>query len=165
MQDIKNVQVCWNKNDYVNLDYYDPGAKAEDFPGYNFPTFANNLTNEVYHMPNPMPGFVDKVLAQFDYDIKSPAFNLMKPGQVLPFHKDQYGQYIKKYNLTDITKIQRYIIFLEDAKLGHMFAFEEKVFYNWKAGDVVSWTGQKKHAAYNMGTENRYTLQITCTKI
>ena len=73
--------------------------------------------------------------------------------------------YCKKYLINDLNKIDRFIIFLEDAKMGHMFAFEDKVYYKWQAGDVVSWSGQTPHAAYNIGNTNRYTLQITCTKI
>ena len=166
MQDIKHIDVCWSPEDYINLDYYDPGTDPKDFPGYNFPAYGkNNMTNEVYHLPAPMPKFVNKVLAMFDYDIKAPALNLMRPGQVLPFHQDVYTNYCKKYLINDLNKIDRFIIFLEDAKMGHMFAFEDKVYYKWQAGDVVSWSGQTPHAAYNIGNTNRYTLQITCTKI
>ena len=100
MQDIKHIDVCWTAEDYINLDYYDPGTDPKDFPGYNFPAYGkNNMTNEVYHLPAPMPKFVDKVLDMFDYNIKAPALNLMRPGQVLPFHQDVYTNYCKKYKI------------------------------------------------------------------
>jgi len=165
MQDIKHIDVCWKTEDYTNLDYFDPGTDPKNFPGYDLPIYKHSMTNEVYHLPKPMPNFIDTILDQFAYDIKAPAINLMKPGQVLPFHGDLYTNYIKRYNVTDLNKINRFIIFLEDAKMGHMFAFEEKVYHDWKAGDVIGWSGQKKHAAYNMGNTNRYTVQITCTNI
>ena len=163
MQKIKHIDVCWTPEDYVHLDFYDPGTFLSHVSDYNFPAYTKfNCTNLIYHLPKPMPQFVDKVLKEFDYDIKAPALNLMHPGQVLPMHGDQYKNFVKRYNVPDLNNIERYIIFLEDAKPGHMFAFEEKVYYKWKAGDVVSWRGAKKHAAYNIGNTNRYTLQITC---
>ena len=41
---------------------------------------------------------------------------------------------------------------------------EDEIWCNYKLGDYVWWKGSAKHAAFNMGTEDRYTLQITCKK-
>ena len=42
-----------------------------------------------------------------------------------------------------------------------MFQVNKTVFADWKRGDVVGWKGSTPHAAYNMGIEHRYTLQVT----
>ena len=59
-------------------------------------------------------------------------------------------------------QLKNYIVFLEDAKRGHLFQIEKEVLADWKCGDWISWTGSTLHAAYNMGIEHRYTMQVTC---
>ena len=46
---------------------------------------------------------------------------------------------------------------------GHYFEFDGEAVANWKAGDYVMWQADVPHAASNIGTEDRYTLQITGT--
>ena len=78
MQKIKHIDVCWTPEDYVHLDFYDPGTFLSHVSDYNFPAYTKfNCTNLIYHLPKPMPQFVDKVLKEFDYEIKAPALNLM----------------------------------------------------------------------------------------
>ena len=81
----------------------------------------------------------------------------------MPLHGDHYTNFLKAYDIKDVNDIHRYIIFLEDAKLGHMMQIEKQVYADWQAGDVVGWPGTTSHAAYNMGIEHRYTMQITCS--
>ena len=91
------------------------------------------------------------------------AVHCMKPGCALPEHSDKYPYYIKTNNITDINTIQRVIVFLEDKKPGHRFTLNGADLETWSAGDWISWIGTDRHGAYNEGTENRYTLQITGT--
>jgi len=88
------------------------------------------------------------------------AVHCMKPGCALPEHSDKYPYFIKTTG-ADINSIQRVIIFLEDKKPGHRFTLNGVNLDNWIAGDWISWIGTDSHGAYNEGTENRYTLQIT----
>ena len=60
-------------------------------------------------------------------------------------------------------KITRYVVFLEDYKTGHFIQISDNVYTRYRAGDFVKWSGYTAHAAYNLGTEDRYTLQITCS--
>lgn len=91
------------------------------------------------------------------------AIHCMKPGCALPEHSDKYPYYIKTNNIQDITSIQRIVVFLEDKKVGHRFTLNSIDLQEWRAGDWISWIGTESHGAYNEGTENRYTLQITGT--
>lgn len=89
------------------------------------------------------------------------AFHCLKPGHYLPTHIDRYGFYIKKHNILDHNTIKRYVIFLENWADGHLLVVDGKVYSQWQAGQVVGWHGQTPHSAINLGTVDRYTLQIT----
>ena len=159
------IKVCWQPEEYIDLDYtLNLGGYGDKiFKQYMHEPYKNSISNDVYALPNPMPKFVDEVMNNFKYDIVGVAFNRTPPGCILPLHGDYYTNFLKAYNINDINKIHRYILFLEDAKLGHMMQIEKKVYADWKAGDLVDWWGDSLHAAYNMGVEYRYTLQITCS--
>lgn len=157
------IDVCWQSKDFVDLDYeYLPAYGREDMCRYQSPIYKTSVGNWVYHLPKPMPHFVDQVIERFNYRIKSPAINKLTPGQVLPLHKDLYTIYKKVHGINDIERIERYIIFLEDCENGHFMQIEDKFITQWTAGDVISWQGTTKHAAYNMGTNDRYVMQLTC---
>ena len=161
---ITKIKVCWNIQDFINLDYKTLGGYgSNNYIQYSQDPYKHIINNDVYSMPNPMPKFVNKVTTQFDYDIVAVAFNRTPPGNILPLHSDLYENYVKAYEINDINNIHRYIIFLEDAKIGHMMQIGNNVFTQWKAGDVCSWKGSTLHAAYNMGYEHRYTMQVTCS--
>ena len=161
---ITNIKVCWVVQDFINLKYETLGGYgANNYIQYSQEPYKHIINNDVYSLPNPMPTFVDEVVKQFNYDIVAVAFNRTPPGNILPIHSDLYGNFVKAYNIKDINNIHRYILFLEDAKIGHMLQIANTVHTEWKAGDVMSWTGSTPHAAYNMGYEHRYTMQITCS--
>jgi hypothetical protein len=88
-------------------------------------------------------------------------FHRLVPGNYLPMHSDKYGFYSKKYNVTDLNDIKRYIIFLDDCSSGHMLVVKDTVYSNWKKGDIVGWQGTDLHSAINLGMTNRYTLTVT----
>jgi len=85
----------------------------------------------------------------------------MTPGTIMPEHQDFYKKYRSLYNLSDSKNICRVIVFLEDWKSGHYFEINKIPIVNWKAGDFVFWRNDTSHMAANIGTDNRYTLQIT----
>ena len=112
-----------------------------------------------------MPKFVNKILQLSflkKYKIKSPGFHRFRPGMILPLHMDSYNAFSRMYDINDKEKINRYIFFLENSKLGHMIQVNDKIYNKWNAGDFLKWNGSTPHAAFNLGIENRYTLQITC---
>ena len=54
---------------------------------------------------------------------------------------------------------------LDDWKPGHYLEIDGVGVVNWIAGDYFIWDSDVRHAASNIGTEDRYTLQITGTII
>lgn len=85
----------------------------------------------------------------------------LTPGNFLPTHSDLYGYYAKINKVNDIEKIVRFIVFLDDAVPGQILIVGDRVYNNYKKGDVAHWSGTTPHLAANLSEVNRYTLQIT----
>lgn len=76
------------------------------------------------------------------------------PGQMQSMHFDPHLVSIKNPN--------RYTMFLDDWKPGHVFVWEDQYLSNYKAGDLYKWTDPMcYHGVVNIGYDTRYTLQIT----
>jgi len=76
------------------------------------------------------------------------------PGQMQSMHFDPH--------LLDVKNPQRYTLFLEDWKPGHIYIWEDQYIANYKAGDLYKWKDPMcYHGCTNIGYDTRYTLQIT----
>lgn len=152
-------------NQYKLLNYRQ--AYFKDSPQVKF-WLESGLTEQqlqmgIHQMSNPYPWMssVVKQANKLKLNNISFAFHKITPGCFLPMHSDTYDYFKEKYSLKDISLIQRTIIFLEDALEGHILIVNNKCFLNWEAGDTVTWFGEDKHLAANLGVVDRYTLQIT----
>lgn len=127
--------------------------------------FANKFVGDMCDMRRPQPGWNHKIVELYELcgwrDIGT-SYYRMRPGTILPRHQDQYLKYIQLYDLKGREHtIWRAIIFLEDWASGHYLEVGDRAITKWKAGDVVEWRYDVPHLAANMGTTDRYTLQIT----
>lgn len=159
------INPVWQDQEFYNLEYESRGGYGQDeYIMYGHDPYRVIINNDVYVGPmEKMPNFSSKVIEQLPtHSSYSVAFYRTPPGNILPVHKDMYCNYMKMNNISDVNKITRYIVFLEDAKRGHLFQIEKEVLADWKRGDWISWTGSTLHAAYNLGIEHRYTMQVTC---
>jgi len=105
---------------------------------------------------------IDTVSKHFvDLEHIGVCFHCLTPGHYLPPHQDKYGYYSKAHNVLDLNLIKRYVIFAEDWEQGHLLTVGSTVYSNWKAGDIVGWSGTTLHSAVNVGNKNRYTIQVT----
>jgi len=155
----------WNDEfhdlDYVNEEFNDPdNLKLWTELGY-----PNRFTGDMCDMRSPQPEwnsrFVDMFAGKGWRDIGT-SYYRMNTGTVLPTHGDLYKKYIKLFDLQGREQtIRRAIIFLEDWKSGHYAELEGVPFVGWRAGAVLEWVYDTPHMAANLGTEPRYTLQIT----
>jgi len=85
----------------------------------------------------------------------------MLPGDNLPNHSDLYKKYITLYDLISRrNNIIRYVFFPEDRKSGHLIEVDGQLI-DWKAGDYVAWRYDVPHLGANLGTEDRFTIQVT----
>lgn len=157
----------WDKKDFYNLDYeLAPYHSPKEIDLYvEHGHIRESLMIYKYHQPSKMPYFVDNYIiptvSEF-FDNVAIAFNLFKPGQYLPYHKDTYAKYKEVFNLGD-KKIQRLILMLEDWSPGQIITIEDKSYSGWKAGKCYYWEEETYHTFYNLGLKNRYAIQITGT--
>jgi len=100
---------------------------------------------------------VDKYKLQ---DACSSIYN-MPPGTIMPEHRDTYPRYKSMHNLDKLEKICRILVFLNDWESGHYFEVDKKPVVNWTKGEYIMWRGDTPHIAANVGSTNRYTMQIT----
>lgn len=155
---LKNIKKIWDEK-YKNFEYVVKPARIEDIKnwkamGYTHETFVGKL----YDNKNPMPSWVHDL--PFDLKNMGFAFYRMDTLNIMPEHIDHFDTYCKIFNI-EPKDARRILVFLEDWKPGHYFEMNSIGYTNWKAGDYVEWDYTVPHAASNIGTEPRYTLQIT----
>ena len=91
------------------------------------------------------------------------AVNKLTPGQILPYHTDKYKTYKERNGITEQDEIVRIIVFLHEQKAGHQLWIEDKVCVG-PAGSYFGWEKGVEHMAANLGSEDRYILQVTGIK-
>ena len=165
---MNSINVTWTLGQLESLDIKMPNSFAGRYSledGVN-PDILKHFGNcGVYR---ELPNFFDleSISKEFSNLVnKSFAIHKMSPGMLLPLHKDNYKHYSEVNNIQDLNTIVRIIVFLQDFKLGHILQVEDTPISSYKAGDYIQWVGQTPHVAGNLGTVDRYTLQITGTKI
>jgi hypothetical protein len=127
--------------------------------------FANKFTGDMCDMrsvqPRWNPQFVN-IFEQLGWQDVGTSYYRMMPGTILPTHSDLYKRYIDIFKLQGQEQtIRRTVVFLEDWKPGHYAEYNDQPFVGWTAGWANEWSYDAPHMAANMGSEPRYTLQVT----
>jgi hypothetical protein len=144
---------------YVKVPPLDTEYNQFISQGYE-PRYVKSFVGSMYNSSNPMPEWVTTRLDLFGLVNCGYTFYRMDQQEVMPKHSDHFQNYCKVFG-TEPNKVYRMIIMLEDWKPGHYFELDGVGYVNWKAGDWFKWKGDVPHAAANIGTQPRYTLQIT----
>ena len=152
------VPVTWTEEDYKNLDWFTHENIRQKFSADEVSKSFENI--DVYTCNSNLPATLLDLADQFQLDTVILAVNKMTPGQVLPFHSDKFLAYKKRNNILENQSITRIIVFLHDPKPGHQL-WIDKDFLTGSAGSYFGWKDQTVHMAANLGTEDRYILQIT----
>ena len=98
----------------------------------------------------------------FDWlDEKGISLHRAAPGTVIPSHSDEYAAYRSRLGVTDVNRIVRAVVFLEDCRPGHYLGVGDRAFSAWQAGDWVAWFGSVPHSVANLGPYDRYTMTVT----
>lgn len=141
----------WQPNRWTGRPEWDE-ARERARPGY-----SDN--KHFFQQFNPyckdMEGF-DLVLPKIPGDDRTAMWWIVKllPGQMQSMHFDPH--------LIEYKNPQRYTLFLEDWKPGHVYVWGDQYISNYKAGDFYKWKDPMcYHGCVNIGYDNRYTLQIT----
>lgn len=160
-----NIKQFWDDEfkqlNYINEPFND-GPNVARWLELGYP---NKFTGDMCDMRDTQPSwnhlFV-KIYEEMGWKDIGTSYYRMGPGTILPTHSDLYLKYINLHNLQGRElSIMRAVVFLEDWKPGHYAEYRDKPFTNWRAGATVEWQYDEPHMAANMGTEPRYTLQIT----
>lgn len=156
------INVCW-KEEYKFFPYTKQPLTAAELDiwrsqGYNHESF----TGVMYDSRNPMPEWCQSVANSLKLKNTGFVFYKMTTNDIMPVHVDHFRRYCEVFNVPK-NKVWRAIVFLEDWKSGHYFEINNNAICNYKAGEYILWHYNVPHAASNIGTENRYTLQITGT--
>lgn len=147
--------------EYINEEFNDP----DNLTKWLKLGFANKFTGDMCDMRSRQPSWNQRFIDFFQErgwrDIGTSYYRMM-PGTILPTHSDLYVKYVKLFDLRGQEhSIRRAVIYLEDWKSGHYGEYCGEPMVSWGAGQTVEWVYDAPHMAANMGTEPRYTLQIT----
>lgn len=121
----------------------------------------SRFTGDLYDMRQSQPVWMPMVLHHFNWRFVSWSVYRMTPGIILPEHRDTYVRFREIYRITNQQTIRRAVIFMEPWQSGHYFEIDGTPIVNWKCGEFVFWDNDTPHLAANLGTTDRYTLQIT----
>lgn len=87
----------------------------------------------------------------------------LEPSEIIPVHRDHFYMLKTKKNVP-VENCIRYLIMLEDWKLGHVVQLDDVILCNWKAGDVWYFDYEVNHWAANASAENFYSCQVSTLK-
>lgn len=153
-EEIAGMDYFYEKfNDQVTLEYW------TDVWGYQFRTGLQA------DFRSAQPLWVKDTVQDLSHEGTSLAhvgtsFYVMRPGDLLPRHKDTYYRYCR-HHAVPRDRIWRAIIFLQDWQPGFLFEIDDQPIAGYQNGTYVIWHNDAPHMAGNVGQVPRYTLQIT----
>ena len=157
----------WDLNEFKKFDYVRQPITAEEVAEWESQGYdhVKSFTGQMYDNRNPMPDWIQNFKGLFlTYKNMTFTFYKMSTLEIMPEHSDHYRTYIKMFNAKS-ENVHRILVMLEDWKPGHYLEIDGVGITNWIAGDYFMWRADCKHAAANIGIEDRYTLQITCEEV
>ena len=150
------------KDDFLGFDYVkQPLTKSSELDtwrsqGYYHKSFLGSM----YSSKNPMPDWVDDVSEALEMEKCGLVFYRMDQLDIMPPHIDHFETYCKVFNV-ERDLVYRAIVFLQPWEPGHYFEYNGTGLVNWLKGEYVMYSTDTPHAASNIGTTPRYTLQVT----
>ena len=102
----------------------------------------------------------EEILTQLPLDHGVATVTRQDAGQILPWHEDRFFMLRRLYP-TDTRPIWRFLLFLEDWKMGHVLQVNDSMLHHWHQGDVVVWQPGTMHVSANIGLETKWTCNIT----
>lgn len=162
------LPVRWQMNELKNMEYfYEPfnDTKTSEYWtklwGYQF---RGGLQAD---FRREQPIWTQQVVQDLEdqgwaFDHVGTSFYVMRPGDILPRHQDTYARYCAHHGITS-DRVWRAIVFLQDWQPGFLFEVDDRAVTGYLNGHFVIWHDHAPHLAGNVGSQPRYTLQITGT--
>jgi WD40 repeat protein len=101
-----------------------------------------------------------QLLSQLPLDCGIVTLTRQDPGQILPWHYDRHFM-LKQLYPNDNRMIVRFLVFMQDWKIGHVLQIHNKIVYNWKKGQAIIWHPNTYHVSANIGLEKKWTCNVT----
>ena len=157
-----HIKPWWNSYDFINIPYIKGDTNTPQSEDWIEMGYAKqSLYGSMYDAKNEMPHWMSPFIDLFNWKHFGWTMYKMKPGEIIPWHRDLFLKYIQLHSIKNVNTIVRAVIFVEDWKSGHYIEIDETPVIKWKAGDFVLWRYNTPHVAGNFGNEDRYTLQLT----
>ena len=144
----------------INLDRFnDQGLEWHFDKCFPEEEFYNKHNSHYYHHW----GLTTQLQALAEERFETYVGKILKqpPGQCIKPHRDGFKQFLDKNLQYKKEQVRRYQFFLQDWKPGHYFEIDEQPMTNWSAGDYIVHSYENVHMSANVGTEPKYTAQIT----
>jgi|TARA_B100000073_G_scaffold348413_1_gene367079 hypothetical protein len=109
-----------------------------------------------------------------DYDTALIRLMAYLPGQTLPWHHDNLGNWCRNNKhlnpdvdaqMCDLGPIKRHLVMITDWHWGHVLQIENSYFPNWKSGEVYNLPIPRPHCSTNMGMRLKLTCSISGAQI
>jgi hypothetical protein len=133
------------QNEYIKYGYSDNNTRS--WKTTNFDPKITFPWENIIHQALPLEHAVIAIHRQ-------------DPGQILPWHLDRFFM-LKRLYPKDKRPIYRFLMFMEDWKIGHILEIEDTILTTWKRGDVIVWHPGTLHLSANVGLEKKWTCNIT----
>jgi len=141
------------------------GYNARNTVEYNWGLYGDS-NEKVKELLGSRQVWEDKI--GIDYDTALIRLLAYLPGQILPWHHDNLGNWCRNNKnlnpdidaqMCDLGPIRRYLVMITDWHWGHVIQFQNSYFPRWKAGEVYDLPIPQPHCSANMGMR----LKLTCS--
>lgn len=144
-----------------NTTYNDDASKVQnEYVKYGWTQHNTKSWKTTNFDPKITFDWEQRVINQLPLDKAVATIHRQDPGQTLPWHYDRFFM-LKRLHPDDPRPIWRFLVFLEDWKLGHFLQVGDSVLHHWQQGDTVVWKPGKEHLATNVGLEKKWTCNVT----
>lgn len=163
----------WSKEVAVqyNKEFVEITSRNHDIPQHTIEEWFDDPDYECYKNLSFMAKVLDSEpselrtriadMLDFNHHKLRIRYQNQKPGKMIPIHLDGYKHHYYDLPPEEEYRVGRYIIFLEDQKLGQAWQLNNE-WITWKKGDVLTWSHCiTPHGTANFGYEERPILVVT----
>jgi hypothetical protein len=140
-----DLHECYRQYDTLNLYYNKYNSSVWQMFDEDCPSWIFDIAKQLVLQTKETVKYVVSIIK-------------LEPGNTVPNHVDAHFKVQEQFGKG---KTARYLIMLEDWKLGHYYEIHNQPFVKWRKGDWVLFGQEDWHLAGNMGDEPFYSMQVT----
>jgi hypothetical protein len=164
-QDLKSIEKDNYRSQNIASGSNDYGADGlqnilDEYRKYGYTEHNTVIWKTTARIPKLTFGWEQQIIDQLPLDHAIATVTRQDPGQILPWHEDKFFM-LRRLNPEDTRPIWRFLLMMEDWKMGHLLQIKDSMLTHWKRGDVYVWHPGAMHVAANVGFEVKWTCNIT----